>query len=181
MTETKEVTWESFKIFLGWLSPEQEKQGEEYERLRFRLITFFASRRCLYAEELADEVINRIVVLVGREVIENKLGYVYGVARNVYLESLRKEKTYVNVDDLSLAAKDEPQTDFSNECLEKCLQKLPRERRELILDYFSEEKSSKIALHKKTSGKMQISQTALRMRVMRVKQQLSVCVKDCMK
>ena len=181
MTDTKEVTRENFEIFLGWLSPEQEKQGEEYERLRFRLMTFFASRRCLYAEELADEVINRVVVLAGKEIIENKLGYVYGVARNVYLESLRKEKTHVNVDDVSLAAKDEPPTDFSSECLEKCLQKLPRERRELILDYFSEEKSGKIAQHKKTSGEMQISQTALRMRVMRVKQQLSVCVKDCMK
>jgi DNA-directed RNA polymerase specialized sigma24 family protein len=181
MTETKEVTRESFEIFLGWLSPEQEKQGEEYERLRFRLMTFFGARGCLYAEELADEVINRIVLLVGREVIENKLGYVYGVAKNVYLESLRKEKTHVNVDDLNLAANAPAEIDFSNKCLEKCLQKLPRDRRELVLDYFSEEKSSKVALHKKTSDEMRISQTALRMRVMRIKQQLSVCVKDCMK
>jgi len=181
MTKSKEVTRGSFEVFLKWLSPEQEKIGEEYENLRFRLITFFSSRRCFYAEELADEVINRIVVIIGEEVIENKIGYIYGVARNVYLESLRKEKNHVNIDDLSLPAKAPAEIDFSHECLQKCLQKLPSDRREFILDYFSEEKSQKIALHKKTSGDMQISRTALRMRVLRVKQQLSTCVKDCMK
>ena len=181
MTMVKEVTRESFEIFLRWLSPDQEKLGEQYEKLRFRLITFFSSRRCFYAEELADEVINRIVIIIGKEVIENKIGYIYGVARNVYLESLRKEKTHLNVDDLSLAAEAPAEIDFSNECLEKCLRELSSERREFILDYFSEDKSKKIALHEKTSREMQISRTALRMRVFRIKQQLSICVKDCMK
>ena len=177
----KEVTREGFEIFLKWLSPDEEKLGEEYEKLRFRLITFFSSRRCFYAEELADEVINRIVVVVGRETVENKLGYVYGVARNVYLESVRKEKVHANIDDLSLAAETPAEPDFSNDCLEKCLAELPRERRALILDYFSEEKSEKIAARKKASGAMRISPEALRMRVLRIKQQLSTCVKDCMK
>jgi DNA-directed RNA polymerase specialized sigma24 family protein len=181
MIKSKEVTRESFEVFLKWLSPEQEKLGEEYEKLRFRLFTFFSSRRCFYAEELADEVINRIVLIVGKEVIENKIGYIYGVARNVYLESLRKEKNHVNIDDLSLPAKAPAEIDFSHECLQKCLQKLPSDRREFILEYFSEDKSKKIALHKKVSGDMQISRTALRMRALRVKQQLSDCVKDCMK
>ncbi len=181
MTKSKEITRENFEIFLRWLSPEQEKIGEEYERLLFRLATFFNSRGCLYAEELADEVINRIVVILEKEVIENKVGYIYGVARNVYLESLRKEKHHVNIDDLNLPAKAPAEIDFSNECLEKCLQKLPVERRLQILDYFSTDKSEKIASHKKTSDAMQISQTALRMQIYRTKQQLSVCVKDCMK
>lgn len=181
MTMVNEVTRESFETFLTWLSLDMEKSGEQYEKLRFRLITFFSSRRCLYAEELADEVINRIVIIIGKEVIENKIGYIYGVARNVYLESLRKEKTHVNIDDLSLASEAPAEIDFSNECLEKCLQKLPAERRKFILNYFSEDKSKKIALHKKTSGEMQISRTALRMRVLRIKQQLSICVKECMK
>lgn len=180
MNKVNEVTRESFEVFLRWLSPDEEKFGEQYEKLRFRLITFFSSRRCFYAEELADEVINRIVVIIGKEVIENKIGYIYGVARNVYLESLRKEKTHVNVDDLNLASETPVETDFSSECLEKCLQELSAEKREFILDYFSEDKSKKIALHKKTSGDMQISRTALRMRVLRIKQQLSICVKDCM-
>jgi DNA-directed RNA polymerase specialized sigma24 family protein len=180
MQKTKEVTRENFEIFLRWLSPDQEKIGEEYEKLRFRLITFFASRRSFYSEELADEVINRIVILVGKEVIENKTAYIYGVARNVYLESLRKEKIHVNIDDMSLAAEAPVETDFSNQCLDKCLRELTSKRRDLILGYFSRQKSEKIALHKKTSVEMDISQTALRMRVLRIKQQLAVCVKDCM-
>jgi DNA-directed RNA polymerase specialized sigma24 family protein len=181
MQKTKEVTRENFEIFLNWLSPEQEKIGDEYEKLRFRLITFFASRRSFYSEELADEVINRIVVLVGKEVIENKTAYIYGVARNVYLESLRKEKVHANIDDMSLAAEAPAETDFSNECLDKCLKELPSRRRDLILSYFSEQKSEKIASRKKASADMEISRTAFRMRVLRIKKQLSVCVKDCMK
>lgn len=181
MQKTREVTRENFEIFLRWLSPEQEKIGEEYEKLRFRLCTFFASRRCFFAEELADEVINRITVLAGKEVIENKTAYIYGVARNVYLESLRKEKIHANVDDLNLAAETPVESDFSNECLDKCLGELPSQRRDLILGYFSEQRSAKIVARKKASAEMDISQTALRMRVLRIKQQLSACVKDCMK
>jgi DNA-directed RNA polymerase specialized sigma24 family protein len=181
MQKTKEVTRENFEIFLNWLSPEPENIGAEYEKLRFRLITFFASRRCFFVEELADEVINRVVVLIEKQVIENKTAYIYGVARNVYLESLRREKVHTNIDDMSLAADAPPDPDFSNECLDKCLKELPPVRRDLILDYFSEQKSEKIASRRKASAEMEISQTALRMRVLRIKQQLSVCVKDCMK
>ncbi len=180
MQNTKEVTRENFEIFLNWLSPEPDKIGAEYEKLRFRLIAFFSARRCFFAEELADEVINRIVILIGREVIENKLSYIYAVARNVYLESLRKEKSHVNIDDLGLAADAPAEPDFSNDCLDKCLGMLPAERRELILDYFSEDKAEKIAMRRRTSKDLQINLTTLRVRVSRIKQDLARCVKDCM-
>ena len=181
MNKSKEVTRENFAIFLRWLSPQKDKEGGEYERLRFRLTTFFAARRCPFAEELADEVINRLVVHIVREAIENKLGYIYGVARKVYLESLRKEKTRVNIDDLQLAAKAAAEPDFSVQCLNKCLKKLPSECREMVLDYFSQNKSEKIAAHRKTSANLQINATALRMRVWRIKRKLAVCVKNCIK
>ena len=63
----KEVTREKFANFLDWLSPEHEKAGEEYERLRFRLCTFFGQRRCGFADELADETINRVILKVSEE------------------------------------------------------------------------------------------------------------------
>jgi DNA-directed RNA polymerase specialized sigma24 family protein len=178
--QKREVTRENFEIFLNWLSPEQEKIGAEYEKLRFRLMAFFSARRCFFAEELADDVINRVVILIGREVIENKMSYIYAVARNVYLESLRKEKSQVNIEDLSLAAEAPAEPDFSNECLDKCLGKLPGEKRELILDYFSEDKAEKIALRRQASRDLQVNPTALRMRISRIKHDLAKCVKDCM-
>ena len=85
----KEVTREKFASFLEWLSPDHDRAGEEYERLRFRLCTFFSQRRCSFADELADETINRVILKVSEEKIENKIPYCYGVAKNVFRESLR--------------------------------------------------------------------------------------------
>jgi DNA-directed RNA polymerase specialized sigma24 family protein len=176
----KEVTREKFTNFLDWLSPDGGRAGEEYERLRFRLCTFFAQRRCAFPEELADETINRVIFKVGEEEIENKLAYCYGVARNVYRESLRKERRRLDVDEVRLAAPPPAEPSVSGECLDKCLAELPPESRSLIIDYFSEAKQAKIELHRRIAEGMETTQTALRMRVMRIKQKLKVCVEECM-
>lgn len=179
-TTKKEVTREKFANFLEWLSPERERAGEEYERLRFRLCTFFGQRRCGFADELADETINRVILKVSEERVESKIAYCYGVARNVYREWLRKQRTHLEIDDLAIAAKVPDEQSFSSECLDKCLGELPPETRTLLLDYFSEAKLAKIKLHQRISKSLQTSQTALRMRVMRSKQKLKICVQECM-
>ncbi len=179
-TTTKEVTREKFVTFLEWLSPETDQAGEEYERLRFRLCTFFGQRRCGFADELADETINRVILKVSEERVESKIAYCYGVARNVYREWLRKQRTHLDIDDVTIAAKLPEEQNFSSECLDKCLGELPPETRTLLLDYFSEAKLAKIKLHQRISESLKTSQTALRMRVMRSKQKLKVCVQECM-
>lgn len=176
----KEVTREKFATFLEWLGPDSERAGEEYERLRFRLCTFFSQRHCTFADELADETINRVILKSSEEKIENKLAYCYGVARNVYRESLRKEKTHVDIDEVTIAAKAQEEPAFSSECLDQCLEKLPPESKTLLLDYFSEAKMAKIQLHRRISEGLKTTQTALRMRVMRTKEKLKVCVQECM-
>ena len=176
----KEVTREKFASFLEWLNPDRDLAGEEYERLRFRLCTFFSQRRCTFADELADETINRVIVKVSEENIENKIAYCYGVAKNVFRESLRKERPHVDIDEVTIAAKRPEEQSFSGECLDKCLNKLSSENRNLLLDYFSEAKLAKIQLHRRISESLKTTQTALRMRVMRIKQKLSVCVRECM-
>jgi DNA-directed RNA polymerase specialized sigma24 family protein len=176
----KEVDREKFANFLEWLSPEADSAGEAYERLRFRLCTFFSQRRCSFADELADETINRVILKSSEENIENKLAYCYGVARNVFRESLRKEREHLNVDEIPIAAKAPEEQSFSRECLDKCLAELSPESRNLILDYFSEVKLAKIELHRRISEGLEMTQTALRMRVMRIKQKLKICVQECM-
>jgi len=176
----KEVTRERFEGFLDWLSPERDRAGEEYERLRFRLCTFFSQRQCGFADELADETINRVILKSSEEKIENKIAYCYGVARNVYRESLRKDRPHLDIDEVTVAAKTPEEPSFSRECLDKCLEKLSPDNRNLLLDYFSEAKLAKIQLHRRISEGLQTTQTALRMRVMRTKQKLKVCVQECM-
>lgn len=176
----KDVTESKFANFLAWLDPSSQQSGEEYERLRFRLCTFFSQRRCIYSDELADETINRVIQKIDQEKIENKLAYCFGVARNVYRESLRKERGHVDIDDVTITAKAPEEKAISHECLDKCLAELSTESRALILDYFSEIKVAKIELHKRISESMQMTQTALRMRIMRIKQKLKVCLVECM-
>lgn len=176
----KEVTREKFASFLAWLSPDRDGAVDEYERLRFRLSTFFSQRRCSYSDELADETIDRVIMKSSEEKIDNKLAYCYGVARNVFRESLRKERTHVDIDEVTIAAKAPEEQSFSRECLDKCLAELPVENRNLILDYFSEAKLAKIELHRRISESLEMTQTALRMRVMRIKQKLKICVQECM-
>jgi DNA-directed RNA polymerase specialized sigma24 family protein len=176
----KEVTREQFGSFLEWLSPEGDVAGEEYERLRFRLCTFFSQRRCRFSDELADETINRVILKISEEKIDNKLAYCYGVAKNVFRESLRKERSHLDLDEVQIAANIPEEQSFSRECLDKCLAELSPESRNLILDYFSEVKLAKIELHRRISESLEMTQTALRMRVMRIKQKLKICVQECM-
>jgi DNA-directed RNA polymerase specialized sigma24 family protein len=149
--------------------------------LRFRLMTFFSQRNCRFAEDLADETINRVCLKIGAEVVENKTAFVYGFAKNVFLESLRKEKNHLNIDEINVAVKErEDRNDFSGACLDKCLNELSKENKSLILEYFSEEKQAKIDLHKQISEKFETTQTALRMRVVRIKQKLKACLQECL-
>jgi DNA-directed RNA polymerase specialized sigma24 family protein len=176
----KELTREKFAGFLDWLSPDRDRAGEEYERLRFRLCTFFSQRRCSFADELVDETINRVIMKSSEERIENKIAYCYGVAKNVFRESLRKERPHVDIDEVSLAVKAPDEPSFSRECLDKCLEKLPPDSRNRLLDYFSEAKQAKINLRRSISESLKTSQTALRMRILRDKRKLKICVQDCM-
>ena len=175
-----ELTREQFSGFLQWLSPDVERAGEEYERLRFRLCTFFAQRQCRYADELTDETINRVILKASQEQIESRLAYCYAVAKNVYREWLRKQRPHVEIDEALVVASDPEEPGLTSECLDKCLRELPPESRTLLLDYFSEDKRAKIELHQRISRGLKTTQTALRMRVMRSKQKLKTCVESCM-
>ncbi|HEX8161129.1 MAG TPA: hypothetical protein VF538_04615 [Pyrinomonadaceae bacterium] len=173
------MTAEKFARFLAWLSPDAERAGEEYERLRSLLCMLFARRGCRFPDELADETINRVILKVGEERIENKLAYCYGVAKNVFRESLRKERTHLDVNGLQIAAEAPAEPSFPEECLDKCLAELPPESRDMILDYFSKDKGEKIRLHQRMAKSFGMTQTALRMRLCRMKSALKNCIRQC--
>lgn len=175
-----ELTREKFSTFLEWLSPDMDRAAEEYERLRFRLCLFFSQRQCSFADELADDTINRVIQKASEEKIESKIAYCYGVAKNVYRESLRKRRDHLDVDELQIAAKAPEEPTFPRECLDKCLEELPPESRDLLLDYFSESKLAKVELHQRISHSLKKTQTALRMQVMRAKKKVKTCVEQCM-
>ena len=176
----KEITQEAFAGFLQWLSPDSEGAGEEYLRLRSRLLRLFSLRHCTFAEELVDETINRVILKVSTEEIDNKFAFCYGVAKNVYRESLRKERVHVDIEEVTIATAVPAQPSLSSECLDRCLEKLPYDSRELLLEYFSGNPQTKIGLRRRLSESLKTTQTALRVRVMRRKEELRICIQKCM-
>ena len=65
------------------------------------------------------------------------------------------------------------------DCLEKCLQKLSPQQRQLIEDYYQGEGWAKIEKRKQLAARMGISISDLRIRAHRLRQKLVECVRSC--
>ena len=174
-----DLTQEAFERFLAWLNPNSDKAGQKYEDIRRRLIEIFTCRGCNCPEDLSDETINRVIRKV-QEIGDTYVGdpalYFYGVAHNVHLEYLRKKPS---VQPASPTAVD-PKREKEYECLEKCMEKLSPRSRELVLQYYQEEKHAKIDLRKQLAIRLGIPLNALRIRACRIRMNLQACVFQCL-
>jgi hypothetical protein len=59
-------TPEEFEKLLAWFHSDPEEAGRMFNLVHSRLIRVFASRGCVDAEALADEVTNRVAVRIDR-------------------------------------------------------------------------------------------------------------------
>jgi DNA-directed RNA polymerase specialized sigma24 family protein len=174
------LTEEQFRRLLAWLGPDADAAGERYEFIRQGLITFFVNRRCLDAEDLADETINRVAEKL-EWLADSYEGeperYFYGVAKNVFLEYVRRKR----LPDSAARPPDAPAplTEVYHACLEACLKRLTPENRELILAYYAA-KTQKAGARRKLREQLSINAGALRARTFRVRAMLEKCVRDCM-
>ena len=174
------LTQESFDALLDWLDPQREQAGQKYEDIRSSLIKIFTCRGCFEPEDLADETINRVtskLKQIGDDFIGDRARYFYGVANKVHLEYLRRKPVQPSPV-LSLAS-DQVEQEF--ECLETCMEHLTPDNRELVLQYYQEEKKAKIDHRKMLAEKLGIGVNALRIRACRIRASLLECVKACLK
>lgn len=185
------VTQQDFDRLLDWLAADRETAGSKYEKIRVRLIKIFTCRGCGEADDLADETINRVTGKLG-EIAANYSGdpalYFYGVAQKVHLEYLRKKPLVQE----SLEPGREPggqtawplettdEVEHEYACLEQCMDRLPPENRELVLEYYQEEKRAKIDHRKQLADRLGIAVNALRIRACRLRAQLQQCVQSCL-
>jgi DNA-directed RNA polymerase specialized sigma24 family protein len=173
------LTQESFDALLAWLDPSREEAGRIYEEIRLRLIKIFTCRGCSEPEDLADETINRVSKKL-KEIESTYSGarapYFFGVANKVHLEYLRRRPVPAPPAD---AVKSE---DMEKEytCLEKCMENLTSDNRELVLQYYQGEKSAKIVHRKQLADQLGIALNALRIRAHRIRTTLQECVEGCL-
>jgi RNA polymerase sigma factor (sigma-70 family) len=178
-----ELSPEAFAAFLARLAPDRDRAGEAYEEQRQRLVKFFECRGVTLAEDLTDEVFNRVARrLAEGEVIENLPGYCLSIARFILMEQARApEQRRVELEAVPpLAA---PEADDNEDarlaCLQSCLRSLPAESRALILEYYQDTKRAKIDVRQTMATRLGITRNALSNRLVRLRTQLEQCITRC--
>ncbi len=183
-------TKEDLDRLLLWLGDDAVGGARKYEEVRNKLIVLFRIRGSSSAEELADETIDRTARALLKPEFSfdgNPMAYFRGVARNVFLESLRKDRRLASE---SLEEVLEPAADPGHEgpalerqfaCLDTCLDRLPPERKALLLNYYQGEKRSKIDQRQQMAASGGAGMNALRLQVFRLRKIVRNCMQSCIR
>lgn len=176
----------NFEALLNWLGPDRERAAEMYEIIRQQLINLFAWSQCRDPDALADETFDRVMQRVheiSRDYVGDPRLYFFGVAKRVRHEARRREARSWSLDGMEIGFQtgSDENSEQLHECLDKCMLKLPPDRRELLLAYYQGSKQAKIDSRKKLAAGLGLRPTALRMVVYRTLNKLETCILECMK
>jgi DNA-directed RNA polymerase specialized sigma24 family protein len=195
LQEDRGLTPTAFKRLLEWLDDGTESHGETYLEMRRRLVAYFERRDRRFADELADETLNRVGLTLdksGTIAVTPPARYCYVVARYVLLEDFRRDHAQVALDDdrgdmgfvvprLGPADPQDPVAlrEERLDCLDRCLQTLKPEQRELVVEYYRDHRRQKIDRRRALAARLGISMNALAIRACRIRSTLEACVEGC--
>jgi len=178
---------ESFDEILAWLNHDRDLAASIYLQIHADLTRIFTFNNCSDPEGLTDEAFDRLAKKI-HELRQDYEGdprlYLYGIARNLIKEELKKVKNQVSLDDFEPAAKTVDETEqetaeMRDDCLHSCLKKLGAEKRKLILSYYAKEKQAKIDHRARLAMQLGTNVETLRVRVYRIRAALEECVERC--
>lgn len=177
---------------LNWLGETREEAALEYLRWCEVLIEYFRHRGCLTPEELSDQTFDRIGRNLSRGVIikaEKPGTYIYPVARNVLREYWRsKDRARASLEDIpedehylkmADADKDQETRELRITCLRECLERLPAENHDLLIEYYRGDYKTQAKNRKLLAKKHGITDVNLRSRILRLREKLARCVRAC--
>ena len=186
MKNSYELGQKEFDGLLGLFSANRDEAGEKYEQVRSGLVRFFQFKGCSDPQSLTDETINRVASkLDAFDPTRNirPISYFYGFAANILLEYRRraaKESEFTEgkltdrgtalVEDMDAAART---------CLDECLESLPGDEKELVIEYYSRDRQERIELRQRICDRLQCTASALYTRVFRIKSTLKDCIENC--
>jgi RNA polymerase sigma factor (sigma-70 family) len=179
---------ERFDDLLAWLNPDREQASSIYLDLRHSLLRIFSWNGCADPEGMTDETFDRVARQVHtlRNTFEgNPKLFFYGVANNLIKEYRKKVKSHVPIEVIELVEGppqefEEETAERRKECLSKCLRKLPKRKRDLILAYYAKEKQAKIIHRAEMAQQLGVSIEALRVRMLRIRGTLEECIEQCL-
>jgi DNA-directed RNA polymerase specialized sigma24 family protein len=190
LREEPTITQIAFARLLAWLDDGVESHGERYLETRRRLVTYFDRRNRPSAEELADETLNRIAKTLeqtGAIATKPPARYCYVVAKFVLLEDVRRERRLVPLDETWHGTAGLEATHVGSDtglkvrehrldCLDRCLQELKPDQREMIVEYYAEVRRQKIERRRDLAARLGITMNALAIRAFRIRDGLMACV-----
>ncbi len=191
------LTQDAFDQLMTSLDSDRQQAADRYEDLRQMLITFFEFRGSLHPEEQADETINRVArrMSEGQQINASSIEtYAYAVARNIWRECIAQPhrvvdsldelplgiQSHQNPRELKIQAAERDELERRLDCLERCLQALPPQQRELITNYYRGVKEVKIENRKELAEALGIPLNALRIRASRLRDRIEKCVNSCL-
>lgn len=181
---------EEFDALLRQLGPDREWAGTRYEQLRERLLAVFTYRGCANPEDLADETMDRVARRIAEHPADfegdDPTKFILGVAWNVARESFRRRRPLPLPDDWDApdpqAAGDPDEPDEAQQgCLDHCLSALPLKHRDLLLQYYAEDRRARITGRALLGRQLAMTPNALRLKVHRLTIALRKCVFECLR
>jgi DNA-directed RNA polymerase specialized sigma24 family protein len=180
---------ESFDRLLSLLDPDRDRAGLQYERLRQRLTKFFEWRGCAIPDEYVDKTLDRVAARIGEGTeLRDPYAYCHAVALNLLHEYRREPSS--GWQSLSGDAERDvppapapvpvssanPDAEQRLECLDRCLQTLAPETRELLFKYHEQRGRARQQL----ADQLGVPVNALRIRMFRARVALEACVVACL-
>jgi DNA-directed RNA polymerase specialized sigma24 family protein len=179
----------NFECLLRHLSPDRDRASELYEKIRQQLIRFFRQHDCLAAEDFVDETFERVARKLDGQRIDNIYGFVMGFAKNIVHESGRIPRTVElndwgvpgNLDLTGRSRSEQDEKELHLHCLERCIQELDEDQRQLFMEYFifaENYKGAAQAKHRQElADRLQLTMNALQVKVHRLKAKVERCVR----
>ena len=193
LREESRITHLAFRRLLAWLDDGVESNGERYLEMRRRLVAYFDRRNRPGADELADETFNRVASTLektGLIATRPPARYCYVIAKYVLLEDIRRQNRHVPLDetwnaDVARGAvrlgPDEAVIvrEQRLDCLDRCLQELKPEQRDLIVEYYADVRRQKIERRRALAARLGVTMNGLGIRAWRIRESLMTCVEGC--
>lgn len=173
---------EAFALFLESLSTDTEEAGRLYMRLHQKLMGFFSLKGLADPVSAADETIDRAAIKIKAGTPVPRVDkYCFGIARFIIKERLRQTRREISsflkfVENLADSTDERVERIYRT--LKPCFEQLASEEQKLMLDYCHVLRGRARAEYRRQLAlKMKTTVLALRMRVTRLRDSLSDCVK----
>jgi DNA-directed RNA polymerase specialized sigma24 family protein len=175
----------ALRRLLDSLDSDPLRASQRYETLRRSLIKVFAWEQQSDSEALADDVLDRVARRLNEGVaIADVTAYAQRTAELVLMEARRRtrrrEALAEGGADALLPVTADRTVERRHACLERCLDSLGADARDLVLRYYAHDGRARITQRDALAREQGLTVGALRNRLLRLREKLESCVHDCL-